>query len=184
MERRLLDVLRVALPEQEIKDWGRVYREEVQALGSQIAVVPPVISGLPVATGYQLADLKTILPALAQEHMARTNTAFVDRETMAAGGAIDSASFIQGMADYGFAATVFRRTGRTAAAAQEAGDEQQTEAATAAAPAFRAKLELESFLCIRAVGISGAARTRSTGPRRPAATTRPAPASSRRSSGR
>ncbi|MEV6133855.1 hypothetical protein AB0M05_44860 [Streptomyces violaceusniger] len=80
LERWLLDVLGAALPEQEIKDWGRVYREAVQALGERVAVVPPAISGRPVGTGFALTDLGLVLPAVGQEHAALPNTSIVDRD--------------------------------------------------------------------------------------------------------
>ncbi|MFG2133037.1 hypothetical protein ACGFNV_35315 [Streptomyces sp. NPDC048751] len=152
LERWLLDVLRAALPEQEIKDWGRVYREAVQALGEQVAVVPPVISGRPVGTGFALTDLGLVLPAVGQEHAALPNTSIVDREAIAAGKNVDSSSFVQALPSYGFGATVFQRPRRVSSAAHDPGDQSQLGAERAPAPTFRVKLELESFRCRRAGG--------------------------------
>ncbi len=152
LEQRLLDVLGAVLPEREIKDWGGVYREAVQALGSQVAVVPPVISRLSQTTGFRLDDFKDVLPALGQEHAARSNTSVVSRETLAAGGSADSDSFVRGLADFGFGATVVQPSAAAAAAvAGTEGEEKQAAAAPAAAAVWM-KLELESFRCVRAVG--------------------------------
>ncbi|GGW13247.1 hypothetical protein GCM10018980_71190 [Streptomyces capoamus] len=153
LERRLVNVLGAVLPEQEIRAWGGVYREAVQSLGSQVAVVPAVISQLPVTTGFQLSNLKEVLPALAREHAARPNTAVVSRESVAAGGPADSDAFVRGLSEYGFGATVFDRFRPASASAAEAGgEEQQAQDAGPAAASFRVKLELENFRCIRAVG--------------------------------
>ncbi|MFF8731922.1 hypothetical protein ACF073_36410 [Streptomyces sp. NPDC015171] len=155
LERWLLEVLGAALPEQEVKDWGRVYREAVQALGERVAVVPPAISGRPVGTGFALTDLGLVLPAVGQEHAALPNTSIVDREATAAGKNADSPSFVQALPSYGFGATVFQRPRRVSGAAHDTGDPSRLGAERATAPTFRVKLELESFRCRRAVGDQG-----------------------------
>ncbi len=152
LEQWLLDVLGAALSEQEIKDWGGVYREAVQALGDQVSVVPPVISGRAVESGFRLEDFGSVLPQVGEEHAALPNTEIVDREAVAAGASIDSPSFVQALPAYGFGATVFRRPSPAPAAFQDAGDQAQTEADRAPVEPFRVKLELESFKCLRAVG--------------------------------
>ncbi|MFI0738743.1 hypothetical protein ACH4PU_11755 [Streptomyces sp. NPDC021100] len=138
LERWLLDVLKAVLPEQEVKDWGREYREAVQELGDKVALVPPVISALPVGTGFGIDALGRVLPDAGREHRALPNTSVVDRETVAAGGSVDSPSFVEGLSQYRFGATVLERPRPTAD--------------TPPARSFRVKLEMESFRCIRAVG--------------------------------
>ncbi|PSJ30685.1 hypothetical protein B7P34_01415 [Streptosporangium nondiastaticum] len=165
LERTLLGVLRAALTDAEIRDWGRVYREAVNTLGRP-ATIPEVIARRPVTSGYTLLEHVLTFGPVAAEHAARPNMAFVDRETLAAGGDIDTPRFREGMREDGFGVTVFRKSSTSARAAQTAentGNAAQTGDADAGADerttqSFRAKLELESFHCHRAVGDAGGGR--------------------------
>ncbi|MEU8472582.1 hypothetical protein AB0F30_32640 [Streptomyces sp. NPDC029006] len=160
LEQKALGVLRAALSDAEIKQWGQVYREAVTQLG-RLAVVPEVITRRPVTSGYTTANLKADFGPVAAEHMARANSQVVDREVLAAGRDFDSPSFLAGVRGAGFGVTVFDAAPPSAPAAgtaeAEAGAEPGEEVLATPAP-FRAKLELESFYVERAVGDQGGGR--------------------------
>ncbi|MCY0923945.1 MULTISPECIES: hypothetical protein [unclassified Streptomyces] len=176
LEGKVLAVLRAALPDEEIKEWGRTYRAAVSAQG-RLAVVPEVITSRPVGSGYEMVDLEKDFGPVASEHVARANSAIVDREAVAAGAPVDSPAFRAGMRDAGFGVTVFSggnsaptAYGDTigADAASPAGEQapdpaglsggtQQTVEPLAPTP-FRAALEFESFRVERAVGDQGGGR--------------------------
>ncbi|MFF1561774.1 hypothetical protein [Streptomyces sp. NPDC058279] len=138
LERELLQALRAAMTDAEIKEFGRVYRESVDKLG-RLDAVPEVITSRAVSSGYSVADLKADFPAMAQECMARANMSVVDSEVLAAGGTVDSPSFTSATREAGFGATAARMT--------PAGQAQPSPA-----PTYPVKLELESFYVERAVG--------------------------------
>lgn len=161
LEQKVLGVLRAAMSDAEIKQWGQVYREAVTKLG-RLAVVPEVITSRSVNSGYTTANLKADFAPVAAEHMARANTQIVDREVLAAGGDFDSPAFLAGMRQAGVGVTVFSTPGAApAAAAADTAEgtvdtEAEPEAGDRATPAtFRAKLELENFHVVRAVGDQG-----------------------------
>ncbi|MFI8280869.1 hypothetical protein ACIGBH_39520 [Streptomyces sp. NPDC085929] len=56
LERELLQALRAAMTDAEIKEFGRVYRETVDKLG-RLDAVPEVITSRPVDSGYSVANL-------------------------------------------------------------------------------------------------------------------------------
>ncbi|MER0484599.1 hypothetical protein ABR737_40810 [Streptomyces sp. Edi2] len=158
LEQKVLGVLRAALSDAEIKQWGEVYREAVTKLGT-LAVVPEVITSRSVNTGYSFADLKAGFAPVAAEHMARANAQVVDREALAAGGGFDSPAFRAGTRAAGFGVTVFNSpeapTALTADGTEDTADTEAAAGELAAPPTFRAKLELESFYVHRAVGDQG-----------------------------
>ncbi|MFI0224285.1 hypothetical protein [Streptomyces lydicus] len=155
LEQMALSVMRAALSDQEIRDWGRVYRESVDELGS-LAVVPEVITSRPGTNGFSFDDLKADFAPVAAEHMARPNTMLVDREAVAAGRSIDTPEFIAGMREWGFGVTVF--DGPPAAAEQAAQGAGESDGQEPAASSFDVKLLLESFYVQRAVGDQGGGR--------------------------
>ncbi|MFD7660866.1 hypothetical protein ACFV4N_43430, partial [Actinosynnema sp. NPDC059797] len=93
LEHKLLETMRAALTEQEIRDWGKVYRDSVTS--GAVDILPEVITSRPVASGYTLANLKADFPAIAQEHLAQANLSVMDREVLAAGGQVDSSRFVE-----------------------------------------------------------------------------------------
>ncbi|MEU4588067.1 hypothetical protein AB0F92_39475 [Kitasatospora aureofaciens] len=145
LEQKLLAVMRAALADAEIKDWGRVYRESVDSLGGKVDILPEVITGRPVTSGYSFADLAADFAPVAQEHQARGNLSVMDREVLAAGGDVDGAAFNAATREIGYGASA----ARTPAPA----DTDQP-----APPPYRVKLELENFHVHRAVGDQGGGR--------------------------
>ncbi|MFD9632658.1 hypothetical protein [Streptomyces violascens] len=106
LQEQLLEVLRAGLSEEEIKDWGRVYREAVTARGGRLQGVSEAVTGRPVSEGYSLAEWVQDAGALGEECRARSNVSVIDRGALAAGGAFDSPEFIEGMREWGFGVTV------------------------------------------------------------------------------
>ncbi|WP_285530198.1 hypothetical protein [Streptomyces lavendulae] len=130
--------MRAALTEQEIRDWGKVYRE---AVGSgAVDMLPAVITGRPVTSGYTFTDLKADFAPVAQEHAAQPIMSVVDQETLAAGGGVDSATFLNATREVGFGASAPRTV---------PSDELPP------ATSYRVKVELEKFHVVRAVGDAG-----------------------------
>ncbi|MEU8465772.1 hypothetical protein [Streptomyces sp. NPDC029003] len=103
LEADLLRVLRAALSEEEIGEWGRVYREAMTARGSVVGV-PEVITSRAVSEGFGYADLAGQLETLGRVWSAQSNTALTDREAMAA-GVFDSPAFVAGTQQWGFGVT-------------------------------------------------------------------------------
>ncbi|MFI6803206.1 hypothetical protein [Streptosporangium canum] len=144
LEDRLLQALQIVVPEEEIKDWGRVYRETVSARGT-LAGVPEVITSRPVSEGYDFADLMKDLPAVAEEWMAQSNTALIDPEALAAGADFDSPEFIEGMREWGFGVSA-------PAVLTTPGKEQAAQDGERADPVYRVGLAFENFHVHRTVG--------------------------------
>ncbi|MFF3018253.1 hypothetical protein [Streptomyces sp. NPDC057939] len=162
LEERLLGVLGAALSEEEIRAWGRVYRESVDKLGTGVAVVPASISGRPAGSGFSLSDLASGFAPVASEALAQPNMSVIDPEALAAGGNLDSAEFLAGMRDAGFGASVFARpaSARSGRSAGEAAEDPTAQSRAAQAGPdglreFAARLELESFYVVEAVGDQG-----------------------------
>ncbi|MFD3940051.1 hypothetical protein ACFWSF_35230 [Streptomyces sp. NPDC058611] len=105
LEEKLLDVLRVFLPEEEVKEWGRVYREQVATRGALVGV-PATVTARPVSAGYDLTDLARDMPAVSEEWKAQSNSSLIDTEALAAGADFDSPDFIEGMREWGFGVSV------------------------------------------------------------------------------
>ncbi|MFD9333136.1 hypothetical protein ACFWBF_01755 [Streptomyces sp. NPDC060028] len=164
LEERLLTVLGTAVPQEEIGEWGRVYREAVIAQGDTIALVPRVIASRPVSEGFNFADLVGNWGPVVEEIMALPNTVAVSREELAAGRSGESAAFIAAMkANGGLGISGFIRPGGAPVGAASAGA-QDTEGGDgqsegrAPLTAFRAKLELDSFYVHDSVGDAGGGR--------------------------
>ncbi|MGY5135295.1 hypothetical protein ACWGJW_23340 [Streptomyces nigrescens] len=171
LEQKLLAVLRTKVPDAEIREWGRVYREAVNQLGENVAVVPRALSTRPVASGYSFSDLRSGWGPVVAETMARKNARVVSREILAAGAPVEDADFIAALLDNGgLGAVGFDRprgtlNGGSAASEQMAGEAEgpaedaQTESdGRAVYREFRAKLELENFYVHREVGDQGGGR--------------------------
>ncbi|WP_333770202.1 hypothetical protein [Streptomyces sp. IBSBF 2435] len=101
LEGLLLAVLRAAVPEAELPDWGRVYRETVTARG-RLDLVPEVLTGRPVSLGYGMADLRSDVRAVAEEALGCRNVALLSAESLAEGGPLHSAEFAAGVRESGF----------------------------------------------------------------------------------
>ncbi|MER6392767.1 hypothetical protein ABT236_30420 [Streptomyces sp. NPDC001523] len=105
LEHVLLGTLRETLGEEEVKEWGRVYRESVSARGV-VTGVPEGISARLVSQGYGFADLAEDLPAVTAEWTAQSNWSAVAPQALAAGEDFDSPEFIEGMSQWGWGVTV------------------------------------------------------------------------------
>ncbi|MFD3329591.1 hypothetical protein [Streptomyces sp. NPDC058701] len=146
LEEMLLGSLRDGLGEEEVREWGRVYRESVTARGTLVGV-PGAITSRPVSAGYSFADLAEDLPAVTAEWRAQSNWSAVDHKALAAGEDFDSPEFIEGMREWGFAVTLpaYLAVPGDGQASQEPPGEDE-----AAAYGFR--LEYENFHVHRQVG--------------------------------
>ncbi|GLW53715.1 MULTISPECIES: hypothetical protein [Streptomycetaceae] len=137
LETRMLAPLRLLLSEEEVRDFGRVYREENTAR-STAAVFPEVLTGRAVEQGYAVADLVKDLPALREEILAQANVNLVDLDAPAAGEETwDSAQFIEGQAAYGYGATFVTASKTTVPPAEEPGVNAS----------FIARVDMHSFYC-------------------------------------
>ncbi|MFE7133706.1 hypothetical protein ACFVIM_22910 [Streptomyces sp. NPDC057638] len=164
LEQLLLDVVRTAFPEEEIRRWGGVYREAVTAQG-RLGVVPEAITGLPVEQGCTTADLRAVFAQVVEEALASPNVQIADPHAAAAGEPEDP-EFLAAMRERGFAVTAYRSASGAAAAGthgtgQEEGAAAEGDAGAgspAALPTFRVKLEMDHFYVRRAVGDQGGGR--------------------------
>lgn len=139
LEQKLLATMRAAMTDQEIKNWGQVYRQSVDRLGS-LATIPAVITSRSVTSGYSFANLRADFSPVAQEHAARPNLSVMDPETLAAGGTVDTTAFTAATRQLGFGASQARTP------------EQADPLPGPSQPTYRVKLELENFYVQRAVG--------------------------------
>ncbi|MCM9077373.1 hypothetical protein OG304_38350 [Streptomyces sp. NBC_00160] len=148
LEHVLLGVLRESLGDEEVGEWGRVYRESVSARGAALTGVPGVITGRSVSEGYGFADLAEDMPAVTAEWSAQSNWSAVAPESLAAGEAFDSPEFTEGMREWGWAVTV-----PADLTAQSAGDEpQEPQENDERAGLYRVRLDYENFHVHREVG--------------------------------
>ncbi|MET8631012.1 hypothetical protein ABZW30_46280 [Kitasatospora sp. NPDC004669] len=104
LEQRLVDTAGKYLPAGELPGLGRVYGEACAR--GPIAVLPRVITDLPLEKGFGSADLTAALPALAEEITAQPNVRIVDVSRLAEGESIDTDEDIAAMADYGRGITI------------------------------------------------------------------------------
>ncbi|MER6914614.1 hypothetical protein ABT354_23315 [Streptomyces sp. NPDC000594] len=123
LEEQLVRPVVQLLSEEEVGDFGRVYQEEA-ATRSQL--LPETLAARPVSEGYSVEDLVRDLPGLREEIAAQANVSTVDLAALPPAGedgapaAPDSEEFQQGMAAYGYGATVVTASGPPSAeAAQE-----------------------------------------------------------------
>ncbi|QNP74244.1 hypothetical protein IAG44_35520 [Streptomyces roseirectus] len=107
LEGLLLDVLRGVLAEEEIGDWGRVYREAVAARGHRLGVVPVELAELPVTSGYGLAELRACAREVAEEAVVCANVSFLSTEALAEGEPLWSEEFVAGVRGAGFGVVGF-----------------------------------------------------------------------------
>ncbi|MER5807802.1 hypothetical protein ABT143_06335 [Streptomyces sp. NPDC002033] len=61
LEKLVLDAVGTVLTEDELKAWGGVYREALDA-GGALAVVPQTFANRTVEEGYSIEDLRADLP--------------------------------------------------------------------------------------------------------------------------
>ncbi|MFJ2114102.1 hypothetical protein ACIOEX_19815, partial [Streptomyces sp. NPDC087850] len=134
-QQRLLTALGSLLLPDEVKEWGRVYRESVTS--GTVTAVPRSITGRAVTAGYSLADLKSDLPAVAQEYAGLPNAQRAGREVLAAGASADGRAFLDALRTYGGGASVVGGSG---------------VAPNRSSAAFRVRLDLESFFVHEPVG--------------------------------
>ncbi|MCX5377395.1 hypothetical protein [Streptomyces sp. NBC_00091] len=135
LEERMVAPLRLLLPEEEVHDFGRLYREETSAR-TTAAVLPEVLTRRTVADGYAMEDLIKDLPALREEILAQANVSVVDLSTSTQeGDTFDTAEFIAGQAAYGYGATLV--TASEPPPAEEPGVNAS----------FVARVDMYSFLC-------------------------------------
>ncbi|MFB0629537.1 hypothetical protein [Streptomyces sp. AB3(2024)] len=166
LEQILLNAVGAQLSGAETQQWGRVYRELVDAQG-RVALLPERITSRPVTQGYSMADLRQDLPRLQADALACPTVQIVS-PAVAASGQPEDPAFIEAMAETGFAVTAFADVTEplTATGAADAGIGQSGEApaggesedGSRAATTFRMKLEMESFYVNRAVGDQGGGR--------------------------
>ncbi|MFE0643137.1 hypothetical protein [Streptomyces sp. NPDC058877] len=134
-EARMVAPLRLLLPEEEVRDFGRLYREE-SAARSTASVFPEVLTSRTLEQGYAAADLVKDLPALREEVLAQANINIVDLDKAEPGQeSWDSAEFIAGQAAYGYGATFV-----TASQAPPADD-------PGVAASFIGRVDMYAFLC-------------------------------------
>ncbi|MGW5848323.1 hypothetical protein ACWFQ8_10305 [Streptomyces sp. NPDC055254] len=155
LERLLLDAVAPAIPEAEIREWGRVYREVVTAQGRS-ALVPKVITGRSVAEGYAVADLRRDFSQVVDEALAAPNVRVVDAFEAAEEGS-DSEAFIAVCKERKLGITAFAPPAEPMA--DVPGAQENTPDGAGGGPgvaaSFRVKLVLDSFKVERAVGDQG-----------------------------
>ncbi|MEV6421636.1 hypothetical protein [Streptomyces sp. NPDC051662] len=109
LEARMLGPVRDLLSDDEVRDFGRVYREEASAPQAH-QVFPDSLIGRPVAQGYSLADLLADLPAVYEDVKAQPNVNVIDLDApeggSAHGDAGESEAFHRGLADSGYGSTL------------------------------------------------------------------------------
>ncbi|MFJ7586900.1 hypothetical protein ACIQZO_05800 [Streptomyces sp. NPDC097617] len=137
VEERLVRPLQLLLDEEEVKAFGRMYREETAA-GATAAVLPGSLAGREVTQGYATADLLKDLSRVRDEVLAQPNVSIVDVNSAPAGvdGTFDSEEFNAGQAAYGYGATVVTSS---APPPEDPG----------ALASFIARVDMFSFLCER-----------------------------------
>ncbi|MEU6331753.1 hypothetical protein ABZ851_31410 [Streptomyces sp. NPDC047049] len=145
LEEKLVSVLRAVLPEEEIGEWGRAYRETVAANGTCVGV-PQTVAARPASKGYCLADWAGDQPAVAEEWARQPNTAVLDRQGWAAGGEFDSPELIEALPEWGFGVTAASPLTGPASPKEGARDDQQE------LQEFHAGILFESFYVHRTVG--------------------------------
>ncbi|MFI1675970.1 hypothetical protein [Streptomyces sp. NPDC020607] len=134
LETRMVAPLRMLLTEDQVHEFGRVYREE-NAARSTAAVLPQVLVGRTVTDGYAMQDLVKDLPALREETLGQANVSVVDLSTSPEqDDTFDTAEFIAGQAAYGYGATFVT-------ASQPPAEEPGVNAS------FLARVDMHAFLC-------------------------------------
>ncbi|QCX82247.1 hypothetical protein C9F11_44470 (plasmid) [Streptomyces sp. YIM 121038] len=119
LEARLIRPVAQLLSEEEVCDFGRVYQEEA---ATRSRLLPDTLAARPVSEGYSIEDLIRDLPAVREEIAAQANVNMVDLDSLppvgedSAPAAPDSEEFQQGMAAYGYGATLVTAAGHQSVA--------------------------------------------------------------------
>ncbi|MFF3343668.1 hypothetical protein [Streptomyces flavidovirens] len=135
LEQRLVDALRVVVPDEEICAFGREYQDG--AAHAKAELFPQAVSRLPVEAGYGMTDLVADLSGMAEEIVAQPNVSIVDVTTVAEGESLDSPEFVAAQEEYGTGAMVL--TGPPLDDAARSG-------------AMQVRLQMTRFKCVRATG--------------------------------
>ncbi|MFD8867068.1 hypothetical protein ACFV1F_22380 [Streptomyces sp. NPDC059590] len=136
LEEQMLSLLRRVASEEEVREFGRVFKEE-ESSARAARVFPAVLTARGVEEGYAFADLVADLPALREQIAGQPNLNLVDLDRLPEGAPQDSPEFVQGLADYGHGVTVI-----TASDHRDAGGGE-------AAALSNVKVELKYFKCYR-----------------------------------
>ncbi|MFD9574952.1 hypothetical protein ACFWBI_34670 [Streptomyces sp. NPDC059982] len=162
LEKLVLDAVGTVLSGEELKAWGGVYRETIDA-GSRLAVVPQTFAGRSVDQGYSIEDLQGDLPQIIADAMAAPNVQIIDPRSPDRHE--DAPAFLAAMRESKFAVTAFGVPGEAFGfddAPQD--DTSQTSSDSAeggdggVAQSYAVTLEAESFYVERAVGDQGGGR--------------------------
>ncbi|MFD9428108.1 MULTISPECIES: hypothetical protein [unclassified Streptomyces] len=106
LESQLVGPVRRLLSDEEVREFGRVYREEA---ATRSRLFPDTLATRPVSRGYCVADLVADLPGLGEELESLPNANVIDLDApggMDAAKAADSGEFLRAVAAYGYGATV------------------------------------------------------------------------------
>ncbi|GHB30539.1 hypothetical protein GCM10010331_16170 [Streptomyces xanthochromogenes] len=129
LEQRLVNALRSLMPEEEIREFGRVSREKT-ALDTAPTLFPGTLAARPLEQGYSLADLVTDLSQVSEEILAQPHVSVVDLDHLAEGAPLDTPEFVEAMAAYDGGITVVTAS---------------EELATVATAPLQARIDLHAF---------------------------------------
>lgn len=161
VEQALVDALETVIDTEEVKEWGRAYRETVESVDQEQLIIPRLIAQRRALFGYTIYDLKAALPQLAREASEAPNVSVVSLEDLAAGRVEEDEAFVEAMRETGFAVTGTRLTRYDSASNSGALAESATAGRSAAAAEvepWRVRLDMKSFYVKRAVGDQGGGR--------------------------
>lgn len=101
LERTLVDALGKGISEQEIKAWGKAYRETKGARTREI--LPDVVAEWPIDEPFTMKDLADALPAQVEQVKAQPNVRVVDIAKLAPGQELDQRdeAFLAAANEYG-----------------------------------------------------------------------------------
>ncbi|MCZ1008419.1 hypothetical protein [Streptomyces lydicus] len=144
LEQGMLEFLRVMLPEEEIRGFGRVYAQEhsARATGS---VLPATLTERAIEDGYDFADLVKDVPALRAESGTQPNLNVVDLDRLEEAAA-DDAGFVEALGDFGYGVTLVTASDHHDDEPAPAGGEGEPETAGAL---DKVLVELKYFKCYR-----------------------------------
>jgi len=131
LESLLLNVVRTVLSDQELRNWGRIYRETLTAHGRP-DMASADLTGRLVMSGYGMAALRAEARELSEEAVTCPNVSFLNTEALAEGAPLCSAEFAAGVRESGYGVVGFSGASR--------GDETASQAGS-----FRAKWEVQSY---------------------------------------
>lgn len=104
LEQRLVDLLGAVVGEEEVRSYGREYRQ--QDAGARAELFPSAVGRLSAQDGYSSADLMADLPRLAEDIVVQPNVSVVDVTTVGNGEGFDTPEFLAALEEYGTGATV------------------------------------------------------------------------------